>query len=206
TLGQGAEIIGDVYASGDITLGQSSRIECAVLCTAGNLTLGQSTDIDPLSADVVTEVHFLNPGGSILTFDNTATLTGDVYAAGPLTILMQHKANTLTGNVYVEGDLTIDMTGSESQAKIIGPDSQLGLTNVYATGNVLIIMDSKFSKVDGDLYYLSGNTYTTSGSSSATWPTPHVCADPGACDWPESELECPQFPSNEAEIQIWEIA
>jgi len=205
TLGQGATLTADVYTSGDITLGQSAAIICDVLCTEGNLTLGQSSDVNPLSVDVVTEVHFLDLEGSVLTFDNTATLTGDIYSAGDLTINMYHKHNTLTGNIYVEGNLTIDMTGSQSQASVVGPASQGGLANIYATGNVYIRMDSKFSKVQGNLYYISGNTYTKVGSSQAMWPTPHVCADAEACTWPESDLDCPLFPSNDAAILTWEV-
>jgi hypothetical protein len=59
--------------------------------------------------------------------------------------------------------------------------------------------------VSGNLYYISGNTYTKVGSSLATWPTEHVCASAEACPWPESDLDCPAFPSNEADILTWEI-
>ena len=196
-IGQGAEIIGDVNAGGDITLGQSAVIQCNVLCTAGNLTLGQSGDVLPPATDVDAEIHFLSSEGSVLTFANTASITGNIYSEGDLTITMANPQNSIEGDIVVIGDLIIDMSSLNSKGTITG--------EIWVTGDVSILL-SKDADIYGTLHYYPGQYYPD-GSDLATWPVECECGDSGDCDpWPAPQLVCPAFPSNAANIQIWELS
>ena len=197
-LGQGAEIVGDVSADGSVTLGQSAIIQCNILCTGGDLTLGQSGDIVPQSTDVEAEIHFLNSNHSLLSFANTATVTGNIFAAGDLTIQMFNPQNSITGDIVVDGNLTIDLSASNSKGSITG--------NLYATGDITILL-SKDADIYGEVHYVEGR-YFPSGSDNATWPAPDQYVDVDALRsvMPQPQLDCPLFPSNDAEIQIWEIS
>jgi len=210
-MGQGSAIVGDVYAEGDVTMGQSSNIHCDVLCTEGNISMGQSTLIDPPAAELTTEIHFLGPGsgsvdygtdvGHYLVFENTATLWGNIFSEGDLTIEINKKHTDVYGKVIVDGDLTIIMDGSEAQGSVND--------DLYATGDVTIQLDPKKAAagIFGTLYYDDESTYTSGPFNGATYPDEEVCTDfESDCTLPEPLQTCPGVPDPNARVISWEIS
>lgn len=193
-VGQGATIVGDVYSAGDATLGQSSVINCSVLCTEGDLILENSSEIVP-PINVTAEIHFLNPAGSTMTLANQADITGNIFSWGDLVINMNNPQNVITGNILVDGNLTIDMSDNNAKGTING--------SLYATGLITIKMGSKQSAVIGTTY--SPSAYVKIGASDAGWPAEYICGVTGPCEnWPTPQHDCPG-PSR-PEILSWEIS
>lgn len=192
-VGQGAEIIGDVYAYGDVILGQSALVNCTILCTNGNLTLEQQSDVLP-PINVNAEIHLLNPAGSVLTLANQADVVGNIFSWGDLTVNMKNPQNVITGHILVDGNLTIDMSPSNAKGDIFG--------NLYATGLITIKMGSSHSQVVGTAY--SPSAYVKIGASGAGWPAQYICGVTGPCtNWPVPQHSCPG-PST-PEILSWEL-
>lgn len=213
-LGQGSLIVGDVLADGDVELGQSANIHCNVLCTGGNLTLGQSADVDPKLLD--SEIHFIGWESPDPPFElylgQLATITGDIYADGPLKIIMTNPQVYMSGDIVVDGDLTIDI--DTPSGDITG--------NLYCTGDVMITLGKDTNGIydpdlgaphEATLYYDDANKdYTIDldeGDPDATYPTGEgLCANwpDNDCVLPEPEKDCPVFPDPTGDVLSWEIS
>ena len=112
-----------------------------------------------------------------------------------MTITIKKKNTYIIGNIIVEGNLTVLMQGAEAQGSITG--------DLYSAGDVYIRLDSKFSEVDGTLYYYEGARYDElPAGSQAHFPTAVVCDE---CDWPEPESDCLEFPEGGGQILSWEV-
>lgn len=207
-MGQGSLIVGDVLVEGDVTLGQSANIQCEVLCLTGNLDLGQSASTDP-PTELDSEIHFIGGGPFQLNFANSAYVTGNIYADGPLTITLGQPQVFIHGDIIVDGDLSI--TINSPSGEITG--------TLYATGeNVLIHLEKKANGIfkppydpdndqPADLYHDEDYPPVMTGAGDATYPIPVPCADfESECPLPEPDKDCPVFPDSEGKVLSWEIS
>ena len=212
-LGEGSLIVGDVLVEGDVTLGQSAEIQCEVLCIEGNLNLGQSASTDPPTT-LEAEVHFIgwkagDPPFEI-SFANSASIIGDIFADGPLTINMDNPQTFIHGNIAAQGTLTISLAspGLEITGLLYVKD---GDVSVHLQKKSAGIYDPDLGDPNpSTLYYDATYAYGQTGAvGDAVFPIGHDCGDftgGEPCEWPEPEKECPVFPDPEGKVLSWEIS
>jgi len=132
TLENHSSITGDAFIHGDLTLQNHTLITGDIICVTGNITLG-----------------------------NTADINADIHLLGEdCTITINQPNATITGNIWADGNLTINiMEGSVSTVEILG--------SIYApSGNIGIYLGEENSEVRGDVF--ASGTISITGEGKHT--------------------------------------
>lgn len=132
TLEQHSSITGDAFIDGDLTLQNNTHITGDIICVTGDITLGNTSDINA-------DIHLLGED---------------------CTITIDQPNATITGNIWADGNLTINiMVGSASTVEILG--------SIYApSGNVSIYLGKNNSEVRGDVF--ASGTISITGEGKHT--------------------------------------
>ena len=183
-VNQYATIPINVYLTGDLTLENNSTMT-GTITAEGDVTLAQNATITTSQICV----------GGDLTLGNNSKLNADVVLTNPdgASLRLTQAGAQITGDVFAYGDLSIFIANN---ASIVG--------NLYCWGDVHLRLDGPNSSISGTIYRCEGNAFTYQKHQQATLPNAVACEDECQCLLTPSE-DCPNFPTNEAQIWDWEI-